>query len=87
MKKKVAARKKTLDKETTQLLLNLGVKLQELRKKKGYKNYEKFAYEHNLPRAQYGRYEKGQDLRISSLVKVLNALDISLKDFFSEGIE
>lgn len=87
MKKKPAKRKNPLDKETQQLLANLGNKLQELRKKMGYKNYEKFAYEHDLPRAQYGRYEKGQDLRISSLHKVLKALKISLKDFFSEGLE
>lgn len=36
---------------------------------------------------QYGLYEKGQDLRFSSLLKVLKALDISLEEFFKEGFD
>lgn len=75
------------DLKTKEQLINLGNKLRELRIKQGYSNYEQFAYEHNLPRAQYGRYEKGQDLRFSSLLKVLKAFDVSLKEFFKEGFE
>lgn len=63
-------------------LTKLGQKLQELRKAKGYRNYEQFAFEHNISRAQYGRYENGQDLRFSTLCKVLKALDISFEEFF-----
>lgn len=72
---------------TAQQLENLGNRLKELRKEKGFSNYEQFAFENELPRAQYGRYEKGQDLRFSSLLKVLRAMDISLKDFFGEGFD
>jgi transcriptional regulator with XRE-family HTH domain len=68
-----------------QQLQNLGERLKKLRISKGYTSYEYFAYDHNLPRAQYGRYEKGEDLKFSSLLKVLRALDISLTDFFEEG--
>ena len=68
-------------------LENLGKRLRQVRKEKGYDNYEQFAFDNELPRAQYGRYEKGQDLRFSSLVKVLNAMNISLNDFFSEGFD
>lgn len=68
-------------------LENLGNRIKEVRKQKGYANYEQFAFDNELPRAQYGRYEKGQDLRFSSLVKVLKAMDISLKDFFSTGFD
>lgn len=68
-------------------LENLGKRIREVRKEKGYANYEQFAFDNELPRAQYGRYEKGQDLRFSSLVKVLKAMDITLKDFFSKGFE
>jgi transcriptional regulator with XRE-family HTH domain len=68
-------------------LENLGDRLREVRKEKGYANYEQFAFDNELPRAQYGRYEKGQDLRFSSLVKVLKAMDISLKEFFSTGFD
>lgn len=70
---------------TKQQLKNLGNRLRELRIERGFTNYEQFAFEHNIPRAQYGRYEQGQDLRFSSLVKVLNALNITLEDFFKEG--
>lgn len=75
------------DKYTEKQLTNLGNKLRELRIERGFSNYEQFAYEHNLPRAQYGRYEQGQDLRFSSLLKVLKAFDISLEEFFKEGFE
>lgn len=49
--------------------------------------YKYFAYDHNISRAQFGRYEKGQDLRISSLIKIVNALEITLSEFFSEGFD
>ena len=72
---------------TEQQLTTLGNKLRELRIQQGFSNYEQFAYEHNLPRAQYGRYEQGQDLRFSSLLKVLKAFNVSLEDFFKDGFE
>lgn len=70
-----------------ELLKKLGKRIKELRIAKGYSSYEYFAYEHNISRAQYGRYEKGEDLRFSSLSKVITALGITMKDFFAEGFE
>ncbi|HAA17468.1 MAG TPA: transcriptional regulator [Cytophagales bacterium] len=64
-------------------LKQIGERLQELRKAKGYTNYEQFAFEAGIARAQYYRYEQGQDLRISSLLKVLDALEITPGEFFS----
>ena len=75
------------DNYTEKQLHNLGERFKKLRKEKGFSNYEHFAYENDLSRSQYGRYENGEDLRFSSLLKVLKAMDISLKDFFSEGFE
>lgn len=75
------------DDYTEKQLANLGRRIKELRKAKGYKNYEVFAYQHDINRSQYGKYENGADLRFSSLLKVLKALDISLIEFFSEGFE
>ncbi len=72
------------DKYTDKQLKRLGEKFTEYRKAKGYTNYETFAYDHNIPRAQYGRYENGQDLRFSSLCKILKALDVSLEEFFKD---
>lgn len=76
---------KELNSEAT--LKKLGERIKQLRIKKGYTSYEYFAYEHNISRAQFGRYEKGQDLRISSLVKIVNAFGVTLSEFFSEGFE
>jgi transcriptional regulator with XRE-family HTH domain len=66
-------------------LKQLGRRIREIRIKKGYTNYEIFAYEHNLPRAQFGRYEQGHDLKYSSLLKVIRAFGMTLDEFFSEG--
>ncbi len=66
------------------LLEEMGKKLTSLRKAEGYKNYETFAYENAIPRAQYGRYERGQGLKLSSLLKVLHALGIKPSDFFGQ---
>ena len=74
-----------LDKELT--LKKLGDRIKQLRIAKGYSSYEYFAYDNNISRAQFGRYEQGQDLRMSSLIKVVNAFEISLEEFFSEGFE
>jgi transcriptional regulator with XRE-family HTH domain len=63
-------------------LVKIGQCLRELRIKKGYTNYEQFAFDNNISRAQYGRYEKGQDMRLSSLLKVLQALQTTPEEFF-----
>jgi len=72
---------------TQQQLARLGKRLKALRKARGYSNYEQFAFQHGISRSQYGRYENGEDLRFSSLLRVLQALDISLAEFFAEGFE
>ena len=66
---------------------SLGKRFKELRLDKGYSNYEQFAFDNEIPRTQYGRYEKGSDLRFSSLLKVLKAMDVSLEEFFSKGFD
>jgi transcriptional regulator with XRE-family HTH domain len=71
------------DPQTEQALQRIGRRLKALRKAKGYSNYEQFAYEHNIGRAQYGRYETGSDLRLSSLLRVLAALEVSPEEFFA----
>lgn len=76
-----------LEKITTQNIKLIGQRIKALRKAKGYTNQEKFAFKFNIARAQYSRYERGADLRISSLSKILLALDVSLVEFFSDGFE
>ncbi len=70
---------------TEDQLKNLGERIKQLRIEKGYSSYEYFAYDNNISRAQMGRYEKGQDLRFSSLTKVINALGVTFEEFFSKG--
>ena len=80
--KKKAQKRPLAEDEIRSLLTSIGKKLQEVRKEKGYKNYETFAFENEIPRTQYGRYERGHDLKVSSLLKVLHALDIPISEFF-----
>lgn len=66
-------------------LKKLAARIKALRIQKGYSSYEYFAYEHGISRAQFGRYEQGQDLRYSSLIKLINAFGMTVPEFFSEG--
>lgn len=65
----------------------LGERIKSLRIEKGYSSYEFFAYEHNFPRTQFGRYEKGENLRFDNLLKIVKAFDMTLAEFFSEGFD
>ncbi|MDW3194301.1 MAG: helix-turn-helix domain-containing protein [Cytophagales bacterium] len=75
------------DEFTIEELAKLAARIKSLRISKGYSNYENFAFEHKIPRAQYGRYEKGEDLRYSSLLKIIKAFDMTISEFFSEGFD
>jgi transcriptional regulator with XRE-family HTH domain len=80
-------RSKKPKKEPNEELIKLGRRIKQLRVQKGYTNHEFFAYDHGISRAQFGRYEQGEDLRYLSLVKVVRAFGITLEEFFSEGFD
>lgn len=65
----------------------LGERLRYFRKQKGYSNYEHLAYDVGISRSQYGKYEKGGNIKFTTLCLILKHLDVSLTDFFSEGFE
>jgi transcriptional regulator with XRE-family HTH domain len=65
----------------------MGKRITELRKKAGYTSQETFAYDADIPRALYGRYEKGVNLTVSSLHRILKHHQITFKEFFREGFE
>ncbi|MBS1650421.1 MAG: helix-turn-helix transcriptional regulator [Bacteroidetes bacterium] len=65
----------------------LGKRLKELRKCAGYTSRETFAYDAEIPRALYGRYEKGSNITIDSLYRILKFHKIIFKDFFKKGFE
>ncbi|MGA9652025.1 helix-turn-helix domain-containing protein [Pedobacter sp.] len=77
--------KKESDKLLPKDLKKIGLRLRIIRKSLGYGNSDKFAHAYDLDRAQYGKYESGtQDLRISSLIKILEKIDYQLSDFFND---
>jgi transcriptional regulator with XRE-family HTH domain len=60
----------------------IGARIKYFRKLRNYSDYERFAYEHNFHRSQYGQYEKGRNLNLATLRKILIALKVSQKEFF-----
>ena len=76
-------KKKPINKEIA--LNKLGERIRKIRISKGYTSYEYFAYDNNISRAQFGRYERGEDMRFSTLVRIIEAFDMTLEEFFSEG--
>ncbi|WP_316795323.1 hypothetical protein [Pedobacter agri] len=66
-------------------LKKIGLRLKGIRKGLGFSNSDKFAHHYELDRAQYGKYETGsQDLRVSSLIKILDKIEYKLSDFFND---
>ncbi|HSZ86472.1 MAG TPA: helix-turn-helix transcriptional regulator [Puia sp.] len=86
MKGKPAKKIKKKELSIDQELEKLGKRIKQLRIDKGYTSYEYFAYENEISRAQFGRYEKGEDLRYSSLLKVIKAFGMTVSEFF-EGLD
>jgi transcriptional regulator with XRE-family HTH domain len=74
---------KSLD-EPKEVFEKIGKRIKELRVTAGYTNAEKFAFENEITRSQYANWEKGQDMKISSLLRILKAHNIPLKQFFED---
>jgi transcriptional regulator with XRE-family HTH domain len=72
---------KSLD-EPEEVYKKIGKRLKELRLAAGFTNAEKFAFEHEITRSQYANYEKGMNMKIGTLLRILRAHNISLTDFF-----
>lgn len=51
-----------------EVLESIGLRLKKLRIEKGYSNYEHFAYKVGISRAQYGKYENGANMKVSTLI-------------------
>jgi transcriptional regulator with XRE-family HTH domain len=65
-------------------LKKIGERLKHFRKEAGYANSETFAYEKNISRAQYGKYEAGANIQLNTLIKILKAMNVSLAEFFDD---
>ena len=64
----------------------IALRLKELRKAKGYSNYEHIAFALEMSRSAYWRLETGANFELKTLIKICRLLDISLEDFF-KGID
>ena len=73
------------DESVEKILEEIGKKLKELRKTKGYSGADSFAYDHDLPRVHYWRMEKGKaNITIKSLLKILTIHNMTVEEFFRE---
>jgi transcriptional regulator with XRE-family HTH domain len=67
-------------------LNSIALRLKELRKAKGYSNYEHIAFDLEMSRSAYWRLETGANFELKTLIKICRLLEISLEDFF-KGIK
>lgn len=74
--------KKSITEEEKVVLKKIGERLKKYRKEAGYSNYEYFAYEHNISRPQYGKYEAGANIQLNTLIRILKHLNVSMEEFF-----
>jgi transcriptional regulator with XRE-family HTH domain len=74
--------KKSITEEEKVVLKKIGERLKKYRKEAGYSNYEYFAYEHNISRPQYGKYEAGANIQLNTLIRILKYLNVSMEEFF-----
>ena len=63
----------------------IGARLKALRLKKGFTSADKFAFTHEIDRSQYGKYERGRDMQISTLLRILSIHNLSMEEFFGKG--
>ncbi len=77
---------KSVEKSKEPEYLAIAKRLKELRKSKGYSNYEHIAFELGMSRSAYWRLETGVNFELKTLIKICILLEITLEDFFS-GIQ
>lgn len=80
MPKQSEKKQKKLDRRISQI----ASKLEQLRKERGFTSYENFAIEFGISRMQYWRMEKGSNFTFESFLKILDAHQMSLAEFFED---
>ena len=58
--------------------------LKKTRKKQGFSSYKHFAEGLGIAKTLYGRYENGQDMRVSTLIRIIQGSGCKVSEFFSE---
>ena len=65
-------------------IMQIAARIRELRIAKGYSNHENFAWDNDINRVQYWKVEKGANITIKTLLKILDIHEISLEEFFKD---
>ncbi len=70
-------------------LQRLSKRIKTLRKEKGFNSYELFSYDIEISRTGMANYESGNfdDIRMRTLLKIIDGLGMTPSEFFSEGFE
>ena len=70
-------------------LQKLSKRIKKIRKEKGFKSYELFAYDIEISRAGMSKYESGafDDIRIRTLLKIIDGFEMTPSEFFREGFD
>lgn len=77
--------KGTPEKVNFEELKVISARLKELRKEKGYKNYEHIAFDLGMSRSAYWRLENGANFELKTLIRICRLLKVTLEEFF-EGV-
>lgn len=65
----------------------VGARIKQLRITAGYTNADDFAFEHSYTPSAYRGLEKGRNIELNTLIRILNCHGISYIEFFGEGFE
>ncbi len=63
-------------------LVAIADRLKEIRKEKGFSNYEHIAFELEMSRSAYWRLESGENFELKTLIKICKVLGVTLEEFF-----
>ena len=77
---------KSIEKLNKEEYKAIAQRLKELRKSKGFSNYEHIAFALEMSRSAYWRLETGVNFELKTLIKICRLLDITLEEFF-KGID
>jgi transcriptional regulator with XRE-family HTH domain len=69
--------------EQSEELQAIAKRLKELRKEKGYSNYEHIAFELGVSRSAYWGFEAGKNMTLKTVIKICKLLGVTLEEFFA----
>lgn len=82
-----SSKRKTKGLDSDQKVIEkIGKRIKALRLGAGYGNAETFAFENKIGRSQYAEWERGKDMKITSLNRIASIHKLTLQEFFA-GIE